>query len=87
MGNVAVGRLGLGTITSNRRGTAGKEVQRKLVQKEVQVMEEDSKMVKAVGMKKQGSLVNWEAVRQRKVTWNDIWSMEPNRLQFLLRSV
>nr|XP_034331688.1 uncharacterized protein LOC117690947 [Crassostrea gigas] len=87
VGNVAVGRLGLGTITSTRWGTAGKGVQRKLVQKEVRVMEEDSRMVKAVGMKKQGSLVNSEAVRQRKVTWNDIWSMEPNRLQFLLRSV
>lgn len=87
VGNVAVGRLGLGTITSTRWRTAGKGVQRKLVQKEVRVMEEDSRMVKAVGMKKQGSWMNWEAVRQRKVTWNDIWSMEPNRLQFLLRSV
>uniref|UniRef100_A0A8W8MAC2 Uncharacterized protein n=1 Tax=Magallana gigas TaxID=29159 RepID=A0A8W8MAC2_MAGGI len=70
-----------------RWGTADKRVQRKLVQKEVQVMEGDSRIVKAVGMKKQGSWVNWEAARQRKVTWSDIWSMEPNRLQFLLRSV
>lgn len=45
------------------------------------------RMVKAVGMKKQEIWVNWEATRKRKVTLNDIWSMEPKRLQFLLRSV
>ncbi|XP_052674360.1 uncharacterized protein LOC128156311 [Crassostrea angulata] len=41
---------------------------------------------KSSSIKKQGRWVIWEAARQRKVTWNDIWSMEPDRLQFLLRS-
>lgn len=35
VGNVSVGRLGLGTITSTRWETADKGVQRKLVQNDV----------------------------------------------------
>lgn len=44
-------------------------------------------MVKAVGMRKQGSWMNWEGARQRKLTWKDIWYTEPQRLQFNLKSV
>lgn len=31
--------------------------------------------------------MNWTAARQRTITWNDIRSIEPKRVQFLLRSV
>lgn len=80
VGNVEVGRLGL--------ETADKEVLlKKLLLKKVQVIEEDPIMVKAVGMKKQGNWMNWTAAWQRKITWNDIKSIEPKLLQFLLRSV
>ncbi|XP_071170940.1 uncharacterized protein [Mytilus edulis] len=38
-------------------------------------------------MKKQGSWLNWEGARQQKLGWNEIWKMEPHRLQFKLKSV
>ena len=50
-------------------------------------MEEESRMVKAASMKKQGSWLNWEGARQQKLGWNEIWKMEPHRLQFKLDSV
>lgn len=79
VGNLEVGRLGL--------ETADKEVLKKLLLKKVQVIEEDPIMVKAVGIKKQENWMKWTAARQRKITWNDIKSIEPKLLQFLLRSV
>ena len=33
-------------------------------------------MVKAVGMKKSGSWLNWEGVKSVKLGWNYIWKME-----------
>ena len=50
-------------------------------------MEEEARMIKAEGMKKEGSWLNWEGVRSVKLGWNDIWKMEPPRLQFKLKSV
>ena len=87
VGSVAVGRLGLGVTSTARWGTASEEERRKLVQREVRTMEEHTRMIRAVGMKKQGSWLNWEGARQRKLTSSDIWSMEPHRLQFQLKSV
>lgn len=37
-------------------------------------------MAKAVGMKKQGSWLNWEEAWQKKLFWNDIWITEPATL-------
>ncbi|XP_062613999.1 uncharacterized protein LOC134275735 [Saccostrea cucullata] len=87
VGRLAIGRQGLDVTPTARWGTASEEEKRCLVQREVLAMEEDSRMVKAVGMKKQGSWVNWENARQGKLGWNDIWKMEPFRLQFKLKSV
>lgn len=57
-----------------------------MVQREVCKAEEDSRHVKAVAMNKQGSWSmdeGWENVRESALTWQDIWSMEGNRIQFL----
>ncbi|XP_062585203.1 uncharacterized protein LOC134246874 [Saccostrea cucullata] len=87
VGRLAIGKQGLDVTPTARWGTASVEERRSLVQREVCAMEEDSRMVKAVGMKKQGSWVNWENARQVKLGWNNIWKMEPFRLQFKLKSV
>ncbi|CAC5407387.1 unnamed protein product [Mytilus coruscus] len=87
VGRVAVGRQGLDVTPTAKWRTATVEGKRHLVQKEVRSMEEESRMVKAVSMKKQGSWLNWEGARQLKLSWNEIWKMEPNRLQFKLKSV
>ncbi|VDI54010.1 Hypothetical predicted protein [Mytilus galloprovincialis] len=87
VGRVAVGRQGLDVTPTAKWRTATVEEKRQLVQKEVRSMEEESRMVKAVSMKKQRSWLNWEGARQQKLGWNEIWKMEPHRLQFKLKSV
>ena len=39
-------------------------------------MEEEGRQLKAVTMKEQGALVNWESVRNRRLSWSDIMSMQ-----------
>ena len=57
---------------TDKWGTASTEGKRHLTQREVRTMEEEARMVKAVGMKKQGSWLNWEGMRKVKLGWNDI---------------
>ena len=57
------------------------------MQRESRKAEEETRHVKAVAMKKQGSWTRWEGVRERALTWQDIWSMEEHRVKFLLCSV
>ena len=52
---------------TDKWGTASAEGKRHLVQREVRTMEEEARMVKAVGMKKPGSWLNWEGVRSVKL--------------------
>ncbi|XP_069114421.1 uncharacterized protein [Argopecten irradians] len=86
VGSVASGRLGLGTITRPRWGSANQRTRRDMAQAEIRSMDEEARQVKAVSMRQQGSWTHWEGVRQRKVSWNDIWKMEGHRLSFLLKS-
>ncbi|XP_061185889.1 uncharacterized protein LOC133193994 [Saccostrea echinata] len=83
IGRQAIGRQGRDDTPTARWGTASVEEKQNLMR----TIEEDSRMVKAAGMKKQGSWLNWENTRQVKLGWNDIWKMEPFRLQFKLKSV
>ncbi|CAM4697958.1 unnamed protein product [Leuciscus chuanchicus] len=54
--------------------------------REVRKAEEETRHVKAVAMKKQGS---WEGegVREKALTWQDIRTMEGHRIKFLMCSV
>ncbi|VDI67758.1 Hypothetical predicted protein [Mytilus galloprovincialis] len=88
VGVTAVGRQGFGMTTKPRWDTANEKGRRELVQTEIRQMEEESRNVKAVGMKQQaGSWLNWQGARSRALTWSEIWGMEGYRLSFLLRSV
>lgn len=86
VGSVAQGRLGLGCSTRSSWQQADPKEQRS-VQREVQKAEEESRQVKAIAMNKQGRWTKWEIVRERALTWQDIWSMEAHRIKFLLCSV
>ena len=48
-------------------------------------MEEEGRQEKAVTMKKQGAWVNLESVRKRRLSWNEIMSMQDQKLSFLLK--
>ena len=87
VGSVAQGRLGFGYITRSCWSKASEKERRTLVQDEVRRMEEETRLTKSVTLKKHENWLNWEGAQQRKLTWNDIWTMEGDRLSFLLRSV
>ena len=87
VGSVAQGRLGLGYTTRTSWNKADPKERRGMVQREVRKAEEENRHVKAVAMNKQGSWTRWESVRERALTWQDIWKMEGHRIKFLLCSV
>ncbi|XP_076079229.1 uncharacterized protein LOC143049501 [Mytilus galloprovincialis] len=63
VGVTAVGRQGFGMTTKPRWDTANEKGRRELVQQEIRQMEEESRNVKAVGMKQQAKL---DTTRRKK---------------------
>jgi len=86
VGNTNKGREGLGTRLQQRWDQANKSERRALVQSEVRREEEKSRSAKAVQLGPQGHWTRWN-VPERKLTWQELWTYEPLRLSFLLRSV
>ena len=85
MGNVQIGRGGLGRTSGKPMWRkADQKEKRRLVVEQIRRQEEASRQVKAVSLAKQGQWLNWEGVERKQVTWRDLWSMESNRLKFLL---
>ena len=54
---------------------------------EVRRIEEEKRMAVAVGQRQQGAWTHWESVMQRKLSWSQLWRMEPQRLRFLVRAM
>ena len=71
---------GLGCITK-RFTSASKQSKRELAHDEVQQGEEKTLMAKAVGQKKQGSLLRW------KPPWDELWKMESRGIRFAISFV
>lgn len=86
VGITAVGRQGLGSSKITLWSSAGNMERRRMVQDEVRAAEEEDRRAKAVAMGAQGAWTKWTTT-ERKLTWADIWSYEPLRIAFLLRSV
>ncbi|XP_060076611.1 uncharacterized protein LOC132556244 [Ylistrum balloti] len=86
VGITCIGKQGLGSTRVERWGTADTAGRRKMVQDNIRKMEEEIRKVKAVEMGAQGAWTKWETT-ERRLTWADIWKLEPCRIQFLLRSV
>ncbi|KAL7888874.1 hypothetical protein AOLI_G00038480 [Acnodon oligacanthus] len=57
-----------------------------MIQEEVRNMEEEGQRLRAVELASQGAWTKWD-LPKRKVTWEDLWRLEPFRISFLLRSV
>ena len=87
MGQVQHGRGGLGLSSAPPTWHKAAPAQRrKLVVNEVQKQEERMRCIKAISQAKQGEWMRWESVEQRKIGWQDLWSMEQSRISFLIRS-
>jgi len=89
VGVVAQGRLGLGAgpTATQRWKDAEPMLRRKMIQSEIRRQVEEQRRAQAVSQGVQGAWVKWEQALERKVTWKELWSWEPLRTQFLLKSV
>ena len=87
VGTVTQGRLGLGCITRAQWRGASSRQRREMVQQEVRQHEEETRQTKAVSLKAQGKWMRWENIRSRKLTWNELWKTEANKLKFAIASV
>lgn len=88
VGITAVGRQGFGLADRDEMWSkASKKERRKLVQTEVRQIEEETRQAKAVGMAKQGRWTRWEGGVERKLTWPELWEMDPYKLKFLISAV
>ncbi|KAL0148227.1 hypothetical protein M9458_056459 [Cirrhinus mrigala] len=85
-GTPCTGRQGLGTSHIQQWGKAGSKDRRATIQEEVRNLEEEGRRVRAVELASQGAWTKWD-LPKRKITWGDLWRLEPFRISFLLRSV
>jgi hypothetical protein len=88
VGAVWIGRQCLDMTPSVQWKKANKKERRKLVQKKSERLR---KMIyrqkRAEGMQQQGAWIRWEGTQGRRVTSQDIWKLEGNHLEFLLKAV
>ncbi|XP_076844394.1 uncharacterized protein LOC143489330 [Brachyhypopomus gauderio] len=87
VGNTAVGRAGLGCFPKPRYDKARGREKRQMVQNEIRAEVEEDRRVKMVAMHQQGAWTRWEHAEQRKVTWPELWRLEPLHIKFLIQSV
>ena len=87
VGTVASGRSGFGNVPTTRFDKSHGKERRQLVQSEVRAGVEEERITKMVGMRQQGAWVNWEHALERKVTWSEMWRMQPFHFKFLVQSV
>ena len=86
-GAVQVGRKGVGFHQGVRwYSKQGRKGRRELVVEAVKEKEEEYRFAKAVQQGVQGAWTRWEGVEQRKVSWNDLWSMSSGAVRFMISS-
>ena len=87
MGRVQEGKCGLGLGASTPMWSkATTSERRKLVVQQVRREEEARRCAQAVAQAKQGQWMAWEGVEERKITWKELWEMEPLRASFTIRA-
>ncbi len=86
IGAPCTGRQGLGTSHFQQWRKAGTSDRRAMIQEEVRNLEEEGRRSRAVVLASQGAWTKWD-LPERKITWADLWRLEPFRISFLLRSV
>ncbi|XP_057673103.1 uncharacterized protein LOC130904394 [Corythoichthys intestinalis] len=86
MGNPCIGRQGLGSTHFQQWGKANLRQRSHMVQAEVRHLEEERRRARAVELGLQGAWTKWD-LPERKITWAELWRLEPFRISFLLRAV
>ena len=75
IGLACKGRQGFGNPSDILWSKASKLQRRELIKKEIQKGEEE-----------ECAWTRWEGVTELKISWEDLWKVEPVRMQFMLKS-
>ncbi|KAK0140746.1 hypothetical protein N1851_022262 [Merluccius polli] len=86
IGNPCMGRQGLGSTHFQQWTKADPRQRSDMVQAEVRQLEEEGRWSRAVELGVQGAWTKWD-LPKHKITWPELWRLEPFRISFLLRSV
>ena len=80
------GREGIGMKPRKYFSKEGKKEKRRMVVNTAREMEEEKRVVRMAGLRKQGAPMNWE-VPERKISSMEVVGMQENRLGYLVKSV
>lgn len=58
-----------------------------MVQDEIRAEVEEDRWIKMVAMYQQGAWTRWEHAEPRKITWPELWRLEPQHIKFLIQAV
>ena len=87
VGHVQHGRGGLGLESTTPTWQKATPTERRhMVVEEVRHQEEAARCAKAVSQVQQGGWMRWEGVERKKITWNELWSMDACRLSFIIKA-
>ncbi|XP_033096540.1 uncharacterized protein LOC117100821 [Anneissia japonica] len=86
IGNPCIGRQGLGTSHFQQWNKANIKEKRDMVQKATREREDEVRKSRGVELGGQREWTKWR-LPQRRLTWAEVWRMEPYRISCLLRSV
>ena len=86
MGAVQTGRGGLGRIHHRWISQQDEKGTREMVIEEVRTLEEEKRQSKAASFAKQCTWTHWEEAEQKQIKWPSLFTMEPLRISFILRS-
>lgn len=89
LGATQTNRQGLGYGSEKRKwwSQVSDSVKRDLVLDEIRHVEETHRVQQAVQQHQQGQWTTWDDALQRSLSWDDIWSMAPLRLSFIIRAM
>ncbi|KAL6462518.1 hypothetical protein MHYP_G00289400 [Metynnis hypsauchen] len=87
IGHVQQGRggFGLGAMPPTW-GKASPAERRCMVVEEIRRQEEAARYARAVSQPQQGRWMRWNGTAKKKISWSELWSMESNRLSFIIKA-
>ena len=75
-----------GFFLTNLVDNSSYKSKRRLIQDKDRKGEDEIRLPKIVGLKQQGTWINWNSTMQRKIKWCEIWNDYPN-VRFFIRYV
>ena len=84
---VAIGKGGLGYYPSTQVNQTKGEKQKQLLQEEVRARVEEARISKMISLSQQEAWTRWESIKQKKMTWLELWRSDFNHIKFQVQAV